>query len=66
VKPLATAGYEQATWRRQVLRIVARDNSWTDRQTARAALGMSDDDLRDYLRRSMAVIQAVKALRTRR
>lgn len=60
---LATEGYDQATWRRQVLRVVARDNGWTDRQVARAALGMSDDDLRRHLWRSMAIVQTVKALR---
>ena len=59
----AAEGYERTTWRRRALRVVARDHGWSDRQVARVALGLSDDDLRRHLRQTVAIIEAVKRVR---
>jgi hypothetical protein len=59
----ATEGYEATTWRRRVLRVVARDHGWTDREVARIAFALSDEDLRRHLRQTVAIIEAVKGVR---
>lgn len=60
----STEGNDEATpWRRKALRLIARQEGWTDRQAARAAIALTDDDLRTYSRRSLAIIRAVKKAR---
>ena len=59
----ATEGYEDTPWRRRALRLVAHYEGWTDRQAARAAVNLTDDDLRTYSRRGLVIVRAVKKAR---